>query len=146
MDMSSNRRKDRPTGVPVDTGQWSDAARRRLGYLPAAAFYQDRVFACRTCQCEAVFTAEEQKHEFEVKKAHYLRQRVLCPSCFAKRGELQHLNDQFAAMWNDREEGLRADVPSMLVWLDVLTELPQYGMRRDTARIRMLEKLATEAA
>jgi hypothetical protein len=144
--MSSSRKVGRPTGVPVDAGQWSAAARRRLGYLPAPAFYQDRVFACRSCQCEAVFSAEQQKHEFEVKKAHYLRQRVLCPPCFARRSELQDFNDHFAAMWDSREEGSRTDIPLMLGWLDVLTELPQYGVRRDTARIRMLERLAAEAA
>jgi hypothetical protein len=144
--MSSSRKKKQPVGVPVDVGQWSDAARRRLGYLPAPAFYEDRVFACRSCQCEAVFTAEQQKFEFEVNQAHYRRQRIFCPSCFARRCELQSFNDHFASLWNAREEGSRTDVPGLLMWLDVLTELPQYGLRRDTARIRMLERLATEAA
>lgn len=132
--------------LPVDVGQWSDAARRRLGYLPAPSFYEDRRFTCRSCQCEAFFTAEQQKHEYEVKKAHYLRQHVLCAPCFARRCELQTFNDHLAALWDAREQGARADVPGLLVWLEVLTDLPQYGVRRDTARIRMLERLVAEAA
>lgn len=127
--------------LPVDVDQWSEAARRRLGYLPAPSHYEDRRFKCRSCQSEAFFTAAQQKHEYEVKKAHYLRQHVLCPPCFARRSELQALNDHFESSWMARDQGLSADVPALLVWLDVLNELPRYGLRRDTARIRMLEKL-----
>jgi hypothetical protein len=141
-----SRKKSQTGRVPVDIDQWSEPARRRLGYLPAPLYYEDRIFACRSCQCEAVFSAEQQKFDYEVKKAHYLRQHVLCPPCFARRCYLQSVDRWFESSWLAGEPDMRGDVPTLLMWLDVLQELPLFGVRPDLARIRMLERLASDAA
>ena len=135
-----------PPRVPVDASQWSPAGQRRLGYLSPPRYYEDRVFACRSCQCESIFTAVQQKQEFEVKKAHPLRQHILCRSCLSRKNELQEVNARYMASWSANRERMAADIPSLLAWLSVLQELPTFGVRRDSARIRMLERLASDAA
>jgi hypothetical protein len=132
--------------APVDASQWSRAGQRRLGYLSPPRYYEDRVFACRSCQCESVFTAAQQKHEFEVKKAHPLRQHVLCQSCLLRKREIQEINARYLACWNESTEHFAKDVTSMLLWLAALQELPTFGARRDSARIRMLQRLIHDAA
>jgi hypothetical protein len=139
--------KAKPTPqVPVDAGQWSAAGQRRLGYLSPPRYYEDRVFSCRSCQCESVFSAAQQKHEFEVKKVHPLRQHVLCSSCLSRRHELQVANSNYLASWNLEKKDLLHNIPGLLVWLGILQELPTFGVRRDSARIRMLERVISDAA
>lgn len=130
----------------MDASQWSAEGQRRLGYLSPPLYYEDRVFACRSCQCESVFTALQQKCEFEEKKAYPLRQRVLCPPCFSRRVELKAANAHYSALWIEQKPAMLRDLRALLRWLDVLQELPAFGGRRDTARIRMLESAAVNAA
>jgi hypothetical protein len=132
--------------VPVDADQWSVKSQQRLGYLSAPAYYEDKVFSCRACQCEAVFTAEQQKREYEVKKAYVLRQHVLCPSCFSVKHELQSEHEALELQYESDKVAFKRDVPALLRWIELLELLPTYGVRRNTARIRMLRELAEGAA
>jgi transcription elongation factor Elf1 len=92
------------TPVPVDATQWSEKSRQSLDYTFAPAFYEDKPFTCRACGAESVFTAEQQKREFEVKKAYTWQQHVLCGSCFSKKHELLAENDAFSQRW-EHEKG-----------------------------------------
>jgi hypothetical protein len=132
--------------APVDTNQWSEESKRRLHYLPAPNVYEDKVFACRRCGCKAIFTAEQQKREYEVKKANTLRQHVLCHTCFVAWHELGAESDLFSNRWQNDKAGFKKDPPAIKRWIEVLNLLPQYGGYKDAGRIRMLEKLFSNAA
>jgi hypothetical protein len=56
--------------VPVDKEQWSEQSRRGLDYIFAAEHYEDIEFDCYACRAPSVFTAEQQKTLYEVKKAY----------------------------------------------------------------------------
>jgi hypothetical protein len=129
--------------VTVDTSQWSELSQRKLGYLSAPAVYEDLVFHCRRCKRADVFTAKQQKHEYEIKKAHTLRQRVLCGKCFQEKHQLIAAESDYAAQ---REQAGTTDVPTLLQWIEVLELLVSYGVRRNTARINQLRRLAENAA
>jgi len=132
--------------VPVDASQWSEKSQRSLDYMCAPSFYEDKPFDCYACGCKSVFTAEQQKREYEVKKAFIWQQHVLCHGCFLKRHELSSQDEALSQRWENDKVALKTDVPALLHWIAILESLPSYGVRRDTGRIRMLRKLAENAA
>jgi hypothetical protein len=55
-------------------------------------------------------------------------------------------NSNYLASWNLEKKDLLHNIPGLLVWLGILQELPTFGVRRDSARIRMLERVISDAA
>jgi Probable zinc-ribbon domain len=127
--------------VPVDRDQWSESSRRSLDYEFAPPYYEDKPFICRACGGNAVFTAEQQRHEYEVKKAFTWQQHVLCHPCFVKRHEPSAENDAFLRRWTQEKARVKEDALAVRRWIEVLEQLPQCGARQDAARLRMLRKL-----
>ncbi len=127
--------------VPVDTTQWSDLSRRKLGYLSAPASYTDQAYRCRACGAEAVFTAAQQKHDYETAKAHTLRHRIHCEPCHQTLRGLLAENATLIRRWDDEKADLSQDVPALRHWLIVLEQLRKYSVRPDIARIASLKKL-----
>jgi Probable zinc-ribbon domain len=132
--------------VPVEKELWSEKSRAGLDYTFAHAVYEDKAFNCRACGAASVFTAEQQKYTYEVKKSYTWEQHVLCPSCFQLRNVLTSEAMASLASWVEGRAALGTNVPFMRRWKEVLEQLPRYGVRKDTARIRMLEKLLENAA
>lgn len=95
--------------------------------------------------CRAVFIAEQQKREYEEKKAHILQQHILCRTCFIKRHELAGEDALFSIRWKDEKSSFKKDSAAIKRWIEVLTFLPTYGGYKDAGRIRMLQKLLVEA-
>lgn len=132
--------------VQMNKDLWSEASRRGLDYAFASEFYEDIPFVCFTCGAKSIFTAEQQKYTYEVKKAYVWARHVLCPTCFKKKNELSAESASFLATWL-QDKGTIATNPARISrWKDVLELLPKYGERKDTARIRMLSKLLENAA
>ena len=131
--------------VPVDREQWSESSRRSLDYDFAPAFYEDKPFNCLACGAKATFTAEQQKREYEVKKAFTWQQHILCHPCFVKRHELSGQNDALLNRWSTEKLRMKQDTVALNQWVEILELLPTYGMRKDTARLRMLRKLLANA-
>jgi len=132
--------------APVDTSQWSEESKRALHYVSAPDVYEDKVFACRKCGCKAVFTAEQQKREYEVKKATTLRQHVLCHTCFVERHELGAESAAFADRWQNDKARFKKDLAAIRRWIEILDLMPQYGGYKDAGRVRMLAKLLSNVA
>lgn len=74
----------KPAPVRVDKEQWSRSSKQSLSYDFPKKTYKDTPYKCSLCFADAVFTAEEQKHAFEVRKAYIWQARVLCASCWAE--------------------------------------------------------------
>jgi hypothetical protein len=127
--------------VPVDKELWSEKARGSLDHVFAEAFYEDKPFNCRACGMSSVFTAEQQKYTYEVKKEYTWVQHVLCPVCFERRNKLAAESTASLAVWVRDRAVLTTNAMFLQRWKQVLEDLPQYGIRKDTARIRMLQKL-----
>ena len=132
--------------VPVNKELWSEESRRGLDYAFAPEFYEDKPFVCRACGSKSVFTAEQQKYTYEVKKAFTWEQHVLCPVCFHKRNELSAESSAFLAAWSQNKRAVVENLPTVRRWKEVLELLPTYGVRKDAARIRMLSKLLANAS
>jgi Probable zinc-ribbon domain len=132
--------------VPVDKDRWSEKSQGGLDYVFAPENYEDKPFACRACGQKAVFTAEQQKYTYEVKKAFTWEQHVLCAACFRQRNELLAEATVFAASWAKDKALLKRDRSALQRWKEVLELLPTYGIRKDGARIRMLTKALENVA
>lgn len=52
----------------------------------------------------------------------------------------------FQAAWTQDKAALKRDYSSLQRWMEVLEQLPSFGMRKDAARIRMLKKLLNNTA
>jgi hypothetical protein len=125
----------------VNKELWSVKAKTGLDYEFAAEFYEDIPYECWACRAPSLFTAEQQKHAFEVKRAYTWQRHVLCQRCFSRRNELTAEAASFARMWVANKAALAADRTQLLRWRELLDQLPRLGMRKDTARTRMLDKL-----
>jgi len=132
--------------VPLKKELWSEKSRGGLDYVFAPEFYEDKPFGCRACGRQGVFTAEQQKYTYEVKKAFTWEQHVLCPTCFQKCCELSAESSALVAAWLQNKGKAAANLPALRRWREVLELLPSYGMRKDAARIRMLSKLLADVA
>jgi len=132
--------------VRIDKEQWSEKSRGGLDYVFASEFYEDKPFTCIACGQKAVFTAEQQKYTYEVKKAFTWEQHVLCATCFQQHNELLAEAAVFSASWESDKASLKGDRAALQRWKVVLELLPTYGIRKDAARIRMLTKLLQNVA
>ena len=136
------------TGKPVPTNvqEWSEASQRSATYCAPDDEYDDIHYECYHCQRPAVFTAEQQRRAFEVRKVYIWQRRTLCEECFAVRVSLEREVKEFNRRWKVERRALSKEVQALRRWLVVLELLPSYGVRKNTAHIAMLKRLSSSVA
>lgn len=135
----------RPSSVPADPTQWSEKSKQSVGF-GFKHEYKDIPYKCWHCQAECVFTAQDQKYTFEVKKASIDQRRSLCAECWSEshriRADLRNCEEQWAAA----KAQLQADKAFLVRWLELLTALEGYvPYKPDTAKKNMLSKFLANA-
>jgi hypothetical protein len=130
-----------PAGVPCDPEQWSEDSKGSVAYSFPPAPYRDKAYHCWRCQQPDVFTATEQKHTFEVRKANISQQRILCRACHRERVALEREASECWQRWTSGRSALARDPEFLGRWLAVLEALPGYNGARDKANIAMLRRL-----
>jgi len=133
--------------VAADPRQWSEKSQRSV----SAAWkkeYVDIPYSCWRCKKAAVFSAEDQKYSFEIKKNQIDQRRVLCPDCWMEANRIRKSLGTYQARWNDEKKTLKKDTGFLTRWLSLLTTLDEYegSYRADTAKKNMLKKLIKENA
>ncbi len=136
----------KPSSVPVNVANWSEASRRPLAYISAPSEYEDIHFKCYHCGRSAVFSAEAQREAFEVKKAYIWQRRTLCQECFLSRVALEREVNELNSRWKTERRIVESQPELLKRWIQLLEELPSYGARRNTAHLAMLRKLTQDAA
>lgn len=111
----------------------------------AGAHYHDLPLGCRRCARAFVFSAGQQRESFEVRKRHVWQRPLLCPACWSLclglKAELKVLRSR----WNSQRAAVKRDIDALRRWLQLLDQLSECAMRRDTAQIAMLKGLLTRA-
>ena len=131
-----------PTGVPCDPEQWSEDSKRSVAYTQLTPRpYRDKAYVCWRCRAPAVFTAAEQKHTFEVRRANISQSRVLCRACHRDWVDLEREARACRQRWAADRHALGRDAEYLRRWLVVLESLPRYNGARDEANIVMLRRL-----
>jgi Probable zinc-ribbon domain len=131
---------DEPHAVPADPTQWSEESQRSVS-VEWVREYKDVRYSCRTCKREAVFSASDQKHTFEVRKANINQRRSLCEPCWTESNRISAELAQCDEQWAGSKAKLRTDSAFLKRWMELLTLSEKYTNRHDTAKQNMLESL-----
>jgi len=114
----------------IDREQWSQSSKQSYEYeLCSEGSYGDLHYNCAKCGAAAVFTAEEQKHSFEVKKNDIRQQRIHCPACNAELFRLRTRERACQARWSADRKTLARDEAFLREWLGILVAIPRYAPR-----------------
>jgi hypothetical protein len=71
------------TKIPTNQSEWSEQSKRSRGFNAEASLsYANEYYWCRNCGAPAVFTAEQQRDMYEVKKKPIYQRRVICDKCW----------------------------------------------------------------
>ena len=132
--------------VRVEKDKWSRSSKQSLAYDFAKRTYKDRHFKCRRCSAAAVFTAEQQKHTFEVRKAYIWQGRSLCADCFAQEQHIERQLLVYASKWRNNKAHLAKDQGFLREWLCLLEAHVKFGHVPDSAAIAMVRSKLAEAA
>jgi hypothetical protein len=106
--------------------------------------YADIEYNCWRCKKADVFSAEDQKRSFEVKKNYIWQRRILCRDCWMEMNRIKKDLESRQKRWTASRATLQKNVEFLSQWLEGLTKLEEYvPYRRDTAKKNMLKKLLT---
>ena len=131
----------KPRTVPADPSQWAVKSQRSVSFFFKKE-YTDIHYKCWSCGTPSVFTAEDQKYTYEVKKVNIDQQRVLCHACWRESNRLQSLLREKEANWAESKHKLRGNADFLSEWLNLLQRLEHYvRYKPDIAKKNMLKKL-----
>jgi hypothetical protein len=129
------------SAVKADPSQWSKQSRQSYAVYGTKE-YVDIQYFCWHCGKRDVFTADDQKYSFEVKKNYIWQQRILCQDCWGEANRIRKGLDFCQEKWLKGKTVLQNDVSFLRQWLQLLQKLEEYiPYKPDTARKNMLTKL-----
>jgi hypothetical protein len=121
----------------IDRSKWHKPS--YLGhYDEKATCYEGIRTRCLKCGRSFVFSAQEQKYAFEVKRVYPGWLPTLCPACSQKWAALEQKILEFEHSWEADRETLESDQAFLANWLGLLREAQPYGKKNFESRIRML--------
>ncbi|ABM93334.1 zinc-ribbon domain-containing protein [Methylibium petroleiphilum] len=139
------KQTDRPTTIPADPEQWTEENKQTLSYHFIRE-YTDKPYKCWRCHAESVFTAQDQKYTYEVKKANIDQQRLLCATCWSESHQIRAALEDCEEQWSAGKPQLQSNKPFLSRWLELLVALEAYvPYKPDTAKKNMLTKLLGNA-
>ena len=130
----------------IDKEAWSKESKESLSYDFAKEFYEDITYQCWKCGKTAVFSAQDQKHSFEVLKNYVWQRCKLCNSCYAELVSLQNEVKRYEGLWSKETQHSKTSAPYLASWLLALQKIPGFGKPENTASINMLKKLVVKNA
>jgi len=131
----------RLSSVPADPSHWSEKSQHSISahYVKE---YKDIEYNCRRCKRAAVFSAEDQRYTYEVKKASIDQRRVLCPDCWKESLVVDRDISLCEQQWAASKNLLKRDAGFLQKWLQLLVTRESYVLYRpNTAAKNMLHKM-----
>jgi hypothetical protein len=130
----------RPTSIPAAPEQWSEKSKQSVSYHYKRE-YTDIEYSCWRCKTSCLFTAQDQKYTFEVKKASIDQRRFLCESCWSESHSIRTMIANCDAQWAALKANLQNDQEFLEQWLGLLIRLEEFvPYKPDTAKKNMLKK------
>ena len=137
--------QNKSSPIPADPTQWSEKSKQSVAF-EFVREYKDIPYTCWHCQTECVFTAQDQKYTFEVKKASIDQRRLLCSKCWSESHRIRRELQDCEVQWAASKEELQVDRTFLTHWLELLTLLEAYvPYKPDTAKKNLLSKLLADA-
>jgi hypothetical protein len=127
--------------IKADPALWSKQSKQSYSYYDTKE-YEDIEYVCWRCKKPDVFTAEDQKHSYEVKKNYFWQRRILCRSCWMEANKIRESLAKHDEQWPISKAKLRKDTTFLSGWLELLLKLEEYvPYRANRAKKAMLTKL-----
>ena len=130
-----------PPAILCNPDNWSASSKQSHSYNSAPSEYRDRNYVCWRCKQPDVYTAQEQREAYEVRKVYIWQTRVLCKDCFRTRVSIEASLKQCRTSWQEESEALRTDTEYLKRWRSLLQEHVHYGGKADEGNLHMLEQL-----
>jgi hypothetical protein len=125
--------------ILMDKEQWSEDSRRSYSYDSSEDYYEDICYKCYTCGCAAIFTAQDQKETYEIKKRYIWQRRKLCPLCYENLNTIKQKISEYERLWET--EGSEKSNAVISEWLGLIRQLPKYGKAKNESLERKLSNL-----
>lgn len=137
----ANRSPVRSEVVMTDPSLWFEQSQRSVG-VSWTKEYRDIEYQCWRCSSSAVFSAQDQKHAFEVKKSPIDQRRILCNECWRQSLDVREKLANGVERWENTKALLAKDRAFLSLWLGLLESLEEFvPYRPDTAKKNMIKKL-----
>ena len=128
------------TKVPLNKAEYSESSKNSIGFEFLGEFYEDKNYICKKCSKNTVFTAEDQKTTYEIKKQYMWQQRFLCDSCYIKMKSIKKkLHEMELYYCNNKNEVLNNE-EFLRKWLHLLNEYPTFFKKCNHSRIAFIKK------
>jgi hypothetical protein len=129
--------------VASDPDQWSEQSKHSVAFHFKRE-YVDIPYKCYRCGAACVFTAQDQKHTFEVRKASIDQRRTFCATCWSESHRLRAALSEHDLRWAAEKSDLRSNKEFLSEWLALLTCWKEFApYKQDVAKINMLRGLLT---
>ncbi len=129
----------------INKDAYSDSSKKSIGFEFLDDYYEDVKYRCKKCYKQDVFTAEEQKITFEVKKAYMWQQRFLCNLCYQEMSSIKNELNKIDSDYLENKEAVVGNEELLKRWLYLLKEYPKYWQKENTAKIAFVKKALNNA-
>jgi hypothetical protein len=138
----TKRAKNIPqTAVAADPVQWSEQSKHSAAVYFKRE-YVDEPYKCWRCGAACIFTAQDQKYTFEIKKASIDQRRKFCAACWSESLQLQAALSERDVRWVAEKPILRSNREFLNEWLGLHTRWKEFApYKQDRAKINMLRRL-----
>jgi hypothetical protein len=127
--------------VPADPSQWHKKSQGSVSSNWTTE-YVDKPYTCWRCRKAAVFSGEDQKYTYEVKKAPIDQHRILCTDCWRQSLSISKEIEGCEREWASNKVSLSKDKEFLSRWLRLLISTEEYVQyRQNVAAKNMLQKL-----
>jgi len=131
--------------VPANPANWSPQSQRSVS-AEWTKEYTSFHYNCWRCRTSALFSAEDQRYTYEVKKAPIDQNRILCQDCWRRSNQIAAGLSKAEQEWAESKQSLQLDKVFLDRWARLLDERDQYvPYRTDTAKKNMLARLLRNA-
>lgn len=139
--MSKQTDPPRSSLVAADPSKWAPKSQQSVAFH-FMRVYVDEPYVCRSCGRDCVFTAQDKKYTFEIKKASIDQRRSLCAECWSDSHRVRAALTERESRWAENRAALREDPDFLRDWLDLLQQWQAFNAYKvDVARINMLRRL-----
>jgi hypothetical protein len=128
------------SSTAANPDHWSEASKRSRNYDDRRTRYFDEYFWCKCCGAAAVFRAEEQQVEYEVRKTRIYWKPTLCKPWTELRQSIKAELSEIMSRWKTERETLSRDRMFLESWLRKLEDLSRLTKHTD-GRIAMIQQL-----
>ena len=94
--MTKRAQNAQQNAVAADPDQWSEQSKHSVAFHFKRE-YVDIPYTCYRCGAACVFTAQDQKYTFEVKKASIDQRRTFCATCWPESHRLPRSKADYRA-------------------------------------------------